>query len=142
MGLAVESVTVCREVGSLKALLDLRTKALLELEKAWVDYVGNPSTVEEYDPESNAMPLVDADIEGGGSSKFVVPHKPRPTLRTGWFKPKVDALEYLEKKFKEADDLVKKRRRTGKFRATGSAFVTFEKMSSAVSMFRLTLISS
>ncbi|KAF7760233.1 hypothetical protein Agabi119p4_10909 [Agaricus bisporus var. burnettii] len=131
MNLAVESVTVCREVGSLKALLDRRTDALLQLEKAWVDYVGNPSTVEEYDPETNAMPLIDADIEGGGTSKFVVPHKPRPTLRPGWFQPKVDALEYLEKKFKDADDAVKKKRRTGKFRATGSAFVTFEKMSSA-----------
>ncbi|KXN82921.1 hypothetical protein AN958_02004 [Leucoagaricus sp. SymC.cos] len=131
MDLAVESVTVCREVGSLEALLDRRTKALLELERAWVDYVGNPSTVEEYDPESSAMPLVDADVEGGTPTKFVVPHKPRPTLRLGWFKPKVDALDYLEKKFKEADELVKKKRRTGRFRASGSAFVTFEKMSSA-----------
>ncbi|KAJ3568493.1 hypothetical protein NP233_g5666 [Leucocoprinus birnbaumii] len=130
MDLAVESVTVCREVGSLKGLIDLRTKRLLELEKAWVDYVGNPSTVEEYDPETSAMPLVDTDIEGG-THKFVVPHKPRPTLRPGWFQPKVDALEYLEKRFKEADELVKKKRRTGRFRATGSAFVTFEKMSSA-----------
>lgn len=135
MGLAVESVTVCREVGSLKRLLDQRTKALLALERAWVDYVGNPSTVEEYDPETSAMPLVDADVEGGTSPKFVVPHKPRPTLRPGWFKPKVDALDFLETKFKEADELVKKKRRTGKFRTTGSAFVTFEKMSSTVSVF-------
>jgi hypothetical protein len=132
MDLAVESVTVCREVGSLKALLDLRTKALLELERAWVDYVGNPSTVEEYDPESSAMPLVDTDIEDGVPTKFVIPHKPRPVLSIGWFKPKVDALEFLERKFKEADELVKKKRRTSKFKPTGAAFVTFEKMSSAV----------
>jgi len=132
MDLAVESVTVCRQVGSLKNLIDLRTMRLLELEKAWVDYVGNPSSVEEYDPETSAMPLVDTDIEGGVPTKFVVPHKPRPTLRPGWFTSKVDALEYLEKRFKEADELVKKKRRTGRFRATGSAFVTFEKMSSAV----------
>ncbi|KIK03282.1 hypothetical protein K443DRAFT_676952 [Laccaria amethystina LaAM-08-1] len=135
MGLAVESVTVCREVGSLKTLLDRRTKALLELETAWVSYVGNPSTVEEYDPEDNGIPLlVDTDIEGGqqsGQGRLVVPHRKRPTLRPGWFKPKVDALEYLENQFKEADELVKKRRRTGKFKATRAAFVTFEKMSSA-----------
>lgn len=131
MGLAVESVNVCREVDSLKVLLDARTKALLALERMWVDYVGNPSTVEEYDPESNAMPLVDTDVEGGTSPKFVVPHKPRPTIRIGW--QKVDALDYLEHKFKEADEHVKKKRRAGKFKATGSAFVTFEKMSSAVS---------
>lgn len=134
MGMAVESVTVCREVGSLKVLLDKRTKALLALETAWVSYVGNPSTVEEYDPEDGVAPLLDVDVEGGTSSqaRLVIPHRKRPTMRTGWFKPKVDALEYLEAQFKEADELVKKRRRTGKFKATRAAFVTFEKMSSAV----------
>lgn len=136
--MAVESVTVCREVGALKTLLDRRTEALLKLENAWVEYVGNPSTVEEYDPEgSGGGPLVDVDVEGGQQgqqqqgSRLVVPHRPRPTLRPGWFKPKVDALEYLEARFKEADERVKKKRRLGKFRPTGAAFVTFEKMSSA-----------
>ena len=133
---------MCRQVGSLKNLIDLRTMRLLELEKAWVHYVGNPSSVEEYDPETSAMPLVDTDIEGGTPTKFVVPHKPRPTLRPGWLSPKVDALEYLEKRFKEADELVKKKRRTGRFRATGSAFVTFEKMSSAVWLFYCPILTS
>jgi calcium permeable stress-gated cation channel len=144
MGLAVESVTVCREVSSLKVLLDRRTDTLLALEKAWVDYVGNPSTVETYDPENTAVPLVDFDIEEGQSrqGRLVVPHKKRPTLRPGWFKPKVDALEYLEQKFKEADEKVKKRRKTGRFRATQSAFVTFEKMSSAVRILFLPLVLS
>ncbi|KAG6844854.1 hypothetical protein H0H87_003097 [Tephrocybe sp. NHM501043] len=134
MGLAVESVTVCREVSSLKKLLDKRTEALLALERAWVSYVGNPSSVEEYDPESMGVaPLVDIDIEEAQPrrGRFVVPHRQRPTMRTGWFKPKVDALEYLEKQFRDADELVKKRRRNGRFKATTSAFVTFEKMSSA-----------
>ncbi|KAG5653779.1 hypothetical protein H0H81_010620 [Sphagnurus paluster] len=134
MGLAVESVTVCREVSSLKKLLDKRTDALLALERAWVSYVGNPSSVEDYDPEDMGFaPLVDVDIEDGQprQGRFVVPHRQRPTMRPGWFKPKVDSLEYLEKQFREADELVKKRRRTGRFRATRAAFVTFEKMSSA-----------
>lgn len=136
MGLLVESVTVCREVGSLKILLDRRTRALLALERAWVSYVGNPSSVEEYDPEDSVdPPLVDVDAERGRVSqgRLVVPHRKRPTMRPGWFKPKVDALEYLETQFREADELVKKRRKTGKFKATQAAFVTFEKMSSAVS---------
>jgi hypothetical protein len=140
MGMAVESVTVCREVGALKALLDRRTKALLALERAWVSYVGNPSTVEEYDPEGQGMPLVDVDqdVEAGpggraaATAKLVVPHRQRPTIRPRWFRPKVDALEYLEDRFKTADELVKKKRRLGKFKSTGAAFVTFEKMSSAV----------
>ncbi|KAF6743962.1 hypothetical protein DFP72DRAFT_931006, partial [Ephemerocybe angulata] len=134
MEMAVESVTICRDVGSLKLLLDKRTAALLALERAWTDYVGNPSVLEEYDPDGSGVPfLVDTDVEGGGAtqSRFVVPHRPRPTIRPGWFRRKVDALEYLEAEFKKADEMVKERRRKGKFRAAGSAFVTFEKMSSA-----------
>ena len=139
MGMAVESVSVCREVGTLKTLIDDRTKALLELESAWVSYVGNPSTVEEYDPEGNGFSLVvDTDVEGGQSpqSRLVVPHRKRLTIRPGWFKPKVDALEYLEERYTEADELVKKKRRS-KFKSTKTAFVTFEKMSSAVCLLPL-----
>ena len=136
MDLAVESVTLCREVGSLNNLLDKRTRALLMLEQAWTDYVGNPSTVEEYDPENTGGIFVDTDLEGGQSAqaKLVVPHRARPTLRTSWFGSKLDALEYLERQFKEADELVKKKRRS-KFKSSGTAFVTFEKMSSSVSIY-------
>lgn len=135
MGLSVESVSVCRDVRSLEPLLAKRTTALLKLEQAWVDYVGNPSTVESYDPSDFvAAPLVDFDSSGLESqqSRFVVPHRARPTLRTGWFKGVVDAIEYWEAKFQQADEEVKNRRKLGKFRATHTAFVTFEKMSSAV----------
>ena len=136
MDMAVESVSVCRELGALKTLLDQRTEALLDLERAWVKYVGNPSTVEEYDPEGNGISLlVDTDIEGQPTqNRLVVPHRKRPTIRPGWFKPRVDALEYLEARFKEADELVKKKRRS-KFKSTKTAFVTFEKMSSAVCLY-------
>ncbi|KAG2142930.1 hypothetical protein DEU56DRAFT_870510 [Suillus clintonianus] len=125
MGLSVESVTVCREVGTLKSLLDLRTKALLKLESAWTKYVGNPSVVESYDPSENPSLLENQQ------GRFVVPHRQRPTIRPGWISRKVDALEYLETKFTEADEKVKRWRRIGKTKATQVAFVTFEKMSSA-----------
>ena len=136
MGLSVESVSICREVDSLKELLDRRTEALMKLERAWTKYLGNPSRA--IPANSETQPLV--DVETGASveqRRLVVPNRKRPTLRPGLFKPKVDALEYLEAKFKEADDAVLKRRRTGKFKATPVAFVTFEKMSSAVSAFIL-----
>jgi hypothetical protein len=133
MGLAVESVNVCREVDSVKELLDKRTAALLELEDAWVKYVGNPSTVEEYNPEEASLAALDA--ESGTNlmqqGRFVIPHRKRPTMRPRWFKPKVDALEYLETQFRLADELVKKRRKMGRYKPTQSAFVTFEKMSYA-----------
>lgn len=118
----------------MKTFLDKRTKALMKLEKAWVDYVGNPSTVESYDPADYAL---SGEVEPGSlesqSNSVVVPHKKRPTLRPGWFSKKVDAIEYLESEFQKADELVRRRRRTAKLKSTDSAFVTFEKMSSAVS---------
>lgn len=135
MGLSVESICVCRDVKSLEPLLAKRTKALLKLEEAWVDYVGNPSTVESYDPSDFvAAPLIDIDSSGLESQqpRFVVPHRARPTLRPGLFKGEVDAIEYWDTQFQEADEEVKNRRKVGKFRATHAAFVTFEKMSSAV----------
>jgi calcium permeable stress-gated cation channel len=133
MDLPVESVSVCREVGSLKELLDARTSALLKLEHAWTEYIGNPSTVEASDPTNNVVaPLIDGDgAEAAGPPKLVVPHHPRPTMRPKWFGPKVDALEYLDQQFQAADAAVLERRQQGKFKATHAAFVTFEKMSTA-----------
>ncbi len=133
MGLSVESVNICREVESLKRLLDVRTEALLKLESAWVDYLGNPSNVASN--HSIRYPLVDIDDAASMESQpeqLVLPNRKRPTLRPRWFSRKVDAIEYYEDKFREADELVKKRRRTGRFKSTHVAFVTFEKMSSAV----------
>ena len=136
MGLSVEGICVCRDVKSLEPLLAKRTTALLKLEQAWVDYVGNPSTVESYDPSDFvAAPLIDIDSSGLESQqpRFVVPHRARPTLRPGLFKGVVDAIEHWDTQFQEADEQVKNRRKVGKFRATHAAFITFEKMSSAVS---------
>ncbi|WVQ97942.1 hypothetical protein IAU59_005061 [Kwoniella sp. CBS 9459] len=51
-GWMVESVSVCREVEPVRKVLEKRTSALLKLEEAWVDWVGNPAgrAVEGYDP--------------------------------------------------------------------------------------------
>jgi hypothetical protein len=137
MGLAVESVSLCRDPGELKELLDKRTKALGKLESAWVDYIGNPSTVTPSDPTDGVIaPLVDVDgAEAGPSPKLVVPNRPRPTMRTGWFGltgAKVDALDFLDEQFKAADEAVRSKRANGRFKPTQTAFVTFEKMSYAV----------
>lgn len=131
MNLSVESVNVCRDVATLKYLLDERTKALLLLEKTWVKYVGNPSTFHHNDA---IQPLIDveqssSDVQAG---RLINPNKKRPTVRPGWFSAKVDAIEHHEKRFQEADDKVKQWRRSGKFKSSHTAFVTFEKMSSAV----------
>lgn len=62
---------------------------------------------------------------------IINPSRKRPTLRTRWFGPKVDALDFYAEQFRLADDDVK-RRRKGKFRPTGVAFVTFESLAAAV----------
>lgn len=134
MGLSVESVTVCRQVNALAFWIERRTHALLELEKYWVKYVGNPSTVEHYDPSSSisGTSFINTDTEAQHRApRSIIPHRDRPTLRPGWFRSKVDALEYLEKRFDEYDEVVRKKRQSGKFRSTHMAFVTFETMSSA-----------
>lgn len=142
MGLTVESVSLVREVTTLKKLLDRRTAALLELERAWTEYLGNPSTAEAIVDPSALPPLIDIEGEPNRSTSgtIVVPNRKRPTLRPRWFSPKVDALEYLEARFKEADEAVHLKRKNGKFRASRAAFVTFEKMSSAVSHSKYTQI--
>lgn len=51
-GWAVESVSVVREMETLKRVLESRTNALLKLEGAWTEWVGNPAKgVEGYDPK-------------------------------------------------------------------------------------------
>ncbi|TFY67710.1 hypothetical protein EVJ58_g1447 [Rhodofomes roseus] len=131
--LSVESVSICREVGSLKRLLDRRTAALLRLEKAWVKYVGNPSVIDlkqSTTPEDRLVEVDAPDLEAS-SEQIVVPGRKRPTTRPGLFMPKVDKLEYLEQQFRQAHEAVKTRRKNGRFKATHVAFVTFETMSSA-----------
>lgn len=138
MGLSVESVSVCREVGSLKRLLDRRTEALMQLESAWARYVGNPSVVDlkrqgSLEREDPSMMLFDS-ANDGNSTRQIVPGKKRPVIRLGWFQRGVDALGHYTTRFEEADEMVKKRRKSGRFKATHVAFITFEKMSSAVSV--------
>jgi len=51
----VESVSVCREVEPLRKVLEKRTDALLKLERAWAEWVGNPAKgVTGYDPDMYA----------------------------------------------------------------------------------------
>jgi hypothetical protein len=90
--------------------------------------------VETYDPSDHAI-IGDGDLtstEAQVPNRFVVPHHRRPTIRPRWFSGRVDAIEHLEKRFLEADEAVKRHRRTGRFKPMDVGFVTFEKMSSAV----------
>ncbi|BGP55728.1 hypothetical protein JCM8202v2_003335 [Rhodotorula sphaerocarpa] len=187
-GLAVESVVVARAIGSMRQLLERRTRALMTLEVAWCDYLGNPVPVEgkkavfgyERDAEveailhgptestrpssTDARPnpsqprtgrLVDVETEEEGAdaetsegargdpeedleARLLTPARPaivnparkRPRIRPHWFTKKVDALDYYAEQFRLADEAVR-RRRKGKFRPTGVAFVTFQTMAAA-----------
>ncbi|KAK8846853.1 hypothetical protein IAR55_005941 [Kwoniella newhampshirensis] len=75
-----------------------------------------------------------ADAEDGATPKshiHIHTTRPRPTLRPRWFGAKVDAIEFWERKFREADDEVKDLRKKGRFEATHAAFVTFEDVKDA-----------
>lgn len=87
----------------------------------------------------NMLPKSNTDLEAAlatstsfSNHHIINPSRPRPTLRPTFLSQKVDALEYYATEFRKADEEVKKRRQ-GKFRPTGVAFVTFESLASAVS---------
>lgn len=50
-GWQVESVNICRHVDAIRRALDKRTHALVSLERAWVDWVGNPAKADGYTPD-------------------------------------------------------------------------------------------
>ena len=89
-------------------------------------------------PTSPHLPASNTDLEAALSasapsrSHIINPSKKRPTIRLSFFTKSIDALEHYAKVFRAADELVRKRRK-GKFRPTGVAFVTFESLASAVS---------
>lgn len=93
--------------------------------------------IDTGDGEDNANELDDsADLEARlltpSRPTILNPNKKRPMLRPGWFRRKVDALDWYAEEFRKADEDVK-RRRKGKFRPTGVSFVTFQSLAAAVS---------
>lgn len=74
------------------------------------------------------------DPEAAAPTKETTSARPRPTYRPNWFGTAVDAIEYWEKQFLEADGEVRTLRKTGSFEATHAAFVTFDNINSAVSL--------
>lgn len=90
------------------------------------------SILQELDDDLEANLLKPASSR----SKIINESKPRPTIRPSWFGKKVDALDYYAEQFRKSDEVVKTRRK-GKFRPTGVAFVTFESLAAAVSIFQI-----
>jgi hypothetical protein len=82
--------------------------------------------------ENDVESLLSARAFAASAPPKIISNKKRPTLRPHWFAKKVDALDYYAEQFRQADDAVRKRRR-GKFRPTGTAFVTFQSLAAAVS---------
>ena len=63
LGLTVESVSVGRNVGALQSLLEDRTDKLIALEKAWIQYVGNPVSDKALEAGYDRKTLVDQILE-------------------------------------------------------------------------------
>lgn len=99
-------------------------------ESRLVDFEGRVSLEQqEMDDEADLEARL---LSPSTRSVIIHPTRKRPTLRPRWFARKVDALDFYAEQFRIADDDVT-RRRKGKFRPTGVAFVTFESLAAAVS---------
>jgi hypothetical protein len=78
-GWDVESVSVCRQVEGLRVILEKRTIALLGLERAWAEWVGNPAKVRGYDPDlyttkrSNRSRSPEEDVDGDSTTGTLIP---------------------------------------------------------------------
>lgn len=95
-----------------------------------VDFEGRVSMEqEEMDDEADLEARL---LSPSTRSVIIHPTRKRPMLRPRWLARKVDALDFYAEQFRIADDDVT-RRRKGKFRPTGVAFVTFESLAAAVS---------
>lgn len=145
----VESAHVCRHVGRLKRLIQMRATTLRNLELAYAQYYGNPSGREDYDPEAiqaeNELHCLDEPHpitdRGEGPSSLSSAHagkniKKRPTLRLGFlglFGKKVDKIDHYREVFAAVDKAVQKLRVSRIFAASSIGFVTFEEMHTAVS---------
>ncbi|KAK4703754.1 calcium permeable stress-gated cation channel, partial [Phenoliferia sp. Uapishka_3] len=107
--------------------MDLRSGGregrLVEIDGEGTESRGGPlATPNEDDLEARLLTPSRATI--------INPSRKRPTFRPTWFGKKVDALDWYAEKFRSADELVRKRRQ-GKFRPTGVAFITFESLAAA-----------
>ncbi|CAG8434972.1 7713_t:CDS:10 [Ambispora gerdemannii] len=140
---SVESAVVCRHVRKLKHAIERRTHYLEKLEKAYVDWLGNPCTDPNYDEDKmleeieGALPSVPSDREDGrlleSGDVLSKIQNPRPTFRDGLFHifgKKVDKIEYYTRKLQYYDNLVEQGRH-GRYLPTSVGFVTFEDFSSA-----------
>jgi len=83
--------------------------------------------------ENDVESILSARAFAASAPAKIISTKPRPTIRPHWFASKVDALDYYADQFRKADEAVRKRRK-GKFRPTGTAFVTFQSLAAAVSL--------
>ncbi|TKY85352.1 hypothetical protein EX895_005514 [Sporisorium graminicola] len=68
MDMPVESTAVVRKTEGLSRLLNQRSKALQQLEKTWVQWLGNPTDAEGYDPEKIMLLAAGANHEDIPSS--------------------------------------------------------------------------
>ncbi|KAF9935549.1 hypothetical protein BGZ67_003356 [Mortierella alpina] len=142
---SVEGARVCRHVRTLKRLIEQRAHALRNLERAYVEYYGNPSTVPGYDPDKieaeSDHELADPrtmaeDHEGAdeGTSLLRKKAKKRPTTRLGFmgiFGKKVDKIDHCREIFATLDKAVRKMRMSRIFAPSSIGFVTFKDMHSA-----------
>jgi calcium permeable stress-gated cation channel len=140
----VSSVTICRDWREIDQLADQRAKVLRKLEEAYVVFQGtrierdlHTLLIVQPPPDDDArenQPLIN------GHRK---PRRRRPKIRTGpWglMGKEFDAIDYYTVKLQELDRTILEAREKI-YPATPMAFVTFDKVASAVYSFRVTFLT-
>ncbi|KAG0239108.1 hypothetical protein B0O80DRAFT_13677 [Mortierella sp. GBAus27b] len=136
----VQSAHVCRHVSKLKEWVEERARALRSLEKAYTEYLGNPSVVPGYDPKQIVAGNDELPMEG--SDENTNEHAPllrtqdrkRPTMKLGLFGlfgKEEDKITHWRRNFDALDKKVQTKRLSRVFASTTVGFVTFEEMHSA-----------
>ncbi|KAG1216631.1 hypothetical protein G6F35_009915 [Rhizopus arrhizus] len=120
----VESVHTIRHVNRLLEIIKERAQYLRQLETSYAKYLGNPCHDPRYDPDTFLT-------EDDGPSTIKAKND-RPVLKEGFCcGSKLDAIDCYSDKFNQADELVTKARKQGRFSPTSVGFVTFEETISA-----------
>jgi calcium permeable stress-gated cation channel len=139
----VSAVTICRDWSEIDQLAEQRAATLRKLEEAYVVFEGrklerNLQTllVVQPTPEQPDRP---ASTMSGESQPLINGHRKamarRPVIRTGlWglIGKEVDAIDFYTTKLQRLDETILEARKE-EYPATSMAFVTFDKVSGAVS---------
>ncbi|KXN71193.1 DUF221-domain-containing protein [Conidiobolus coronatus NRRL 28638] len=136
----VSRVSILKQSDKLHRLIRLRAYELQRLESCIARWIGNPCTLDSYDPNQLISLVNHYEAEDNINSSTNINSlnppgypKNRPQVRTGFlglFGPKADGINYHLTRFQNYDLAVKQERAKNESTTCNIAFVTFESIRS------------